>query len=647
MSLRNKLTLVIIALLTFGLVVAGIGTTLMLRPTLVDHMDAELRSAAADPAAIIGGNPTTMRFTYENVRTAPRPYYVALVNDAGQVLVDNWGQQSRALVPMAAEALDRFPAPQQVVTIHDGLGAQWRAVALPEGTYPGDQMRDTLLIALPTSNVNATMASFLAIFFGFGVTVVIFGAAITRLLVSATLMPLRRVESTAMSFAAGDYSARLPASPPNTEVGRLSRSLNAMLGRIDTALDERDRTIERMRRFVGDASHELRTPLVTVRGYGELYRMGALDEPEKVALAMDRIESEAKRMTGLVEDLLQLARLDEAKEDEKELLDLESIVQDAAMDAHASAPDRRIQVLPVRILVGDDPLADVALPTGTKQGSGSHALSLEHTPTVVIDGERMAVPDALQQSADERERRGAAVDDILASTESIPIVGGPGAITATAQPIDADGGGEGQEAEVAEAGGRRFLRWRPSRSAGRRAPSRKAGREADEQRPEGGSGRRLLRRRRPAGQDVAHEQAVAAVAAVPEEILEIPAMILGNANKVRQSIQNIVGNALRYTPAGSPLELGVTIDPGRRETSVEVIDHGEGIPEPIREKIFERFYRADTSRTRETGGSGLGLAIVAAIVKAHGGKVEVVETLGGGATFRLTFPLLLAETVES
>lgn len=678
MSLRNKLTLVIIALLTLGLVVAGIGTTLLLRPTLVEQMDAELRSAAAEPATVIGGNPTTHRFSYDNVRAAPRPYYVALTNTGGQVLVDNWGASARALVPdiaeLAAESSERPAAgAAPVVTIHDGLGAQWRAVALPEGTYPGDQVRGTLVIALPMSSVNATMASFLAIFFGFGITVVIFGAALTRLLVSATLTPLRRVEETAMSVAAGDYDARLPGAPPNTEVGRLSRAFNAMLGRIDTALEDRDRTIERMRRFVGDASHELRTPLVTVRGYGELYRMGALDEPDKVALAMNRIESEAIRMTGLVEDLLQLARLDDEAKDQanKELLDLESIVQDAAIDAHASAPDRPIHVVPVRVIVSDEDLDRAAKPA-TKQGSGSHALTLEPA-VVVVEGERMEIPEELQQTRAEREAREQQIEELLATTESIPIVSGARAGRAStysgmaAIEVDDRGGEAVGDAAVGDArggaaadagagdvatdaGGRRFLRWRPARRPDRAERSERA---QGEPQPAARRGRRLLRRLRGGGdaQPVAALPEVDASLQAPgdgaEEILEIPAMILGNGNKVRQSIQNIIGNALRYTPEGSPLELGVVIDPGRRETTVEVIDHGEGVPKELRERIFERFYRADTSRARETGGSGLGLAIVAAIVRSHGGDVEVVETPGGGATFRLTFPLLLAEAVDS
>src|SRR5690606_20636417 len=134
----------------------------------------------------------------------------------------------------------------------------------------------------------------------------------------------------------------LGGATPNTAVGRLNRSLNAMLARIDLALADRQRAVEQMRRFVGDASHELRTPLVSLRGYAELYRMGALQSTDDVTQAMDRIEREAIRMGRLVEDLLELARLDEPRPVAHAPVDLLPIAQDAALDASASAPGRRI-----------------------------------------------------------------------------------------------------------------------------------------------------------------------------------------------------------------------------------------------------------------------------------------------------------------
>ena len=120
-----------------------------------------------------------------------------------------------------------------------------------------------------------------------------------------------------------------------------------------------------------------------------------------------------------------------------------------------------------------------------------------------------------------------------------------------------------------------------------------------------------------------------------------PAPVLGDEAKLRQVVSNLVGNALRYTPKGSPIEIGVgvrTTPEGSRQSVIEVRDHGPGVPDDEAARIFERFYRADTSRTRETGGSGLGLAIVAAIVGSHSGSVRMIPTDGGGATMVVSLP---------
>ncbi|KAB1650498.1 HAMP domain-containing histidine kinase [Pseudoclavibacter endophyticus] len=584
-----------------GIVVAGIGTTLLLRPTLVAQLDSELTAVAADPVSVIGGDQTTRSFTYDNVRQAPQPYYVAVVDDRGQVLVDNWGTRPRAVAPSLApvEGLASAPGGESgaaphytVVDMSDGLGTSWRAVVVLEGDYPSDQVNGTLVIGLPLATVNSTMASFLAIFFGFGLTVVIFGAALTRLLVSATLQPLRSVESTAMSFAAGDYAQRLPESTPNTEVGRLSRSLNMMLSRIDEALDERQATIARMRRFVGDASHELRTPLVTVRGYAELYRMGALDEPAKVGQAMDRIEKEALRMGGLVEDLLQLARLDETRQLEKSIVDLEPIAEDAAMDARAQSPNRPVTALPTRVVLGDRDTRDERVPTAP------------------------ALADARVS-----EPRG---DDVDRDDDA-------GAGT----PDPGNGSASEGEPEPAETAAKARRRWRPRTPTIPRVSRQQLSRLL---------GRGTVTTSTPEQDEAAGRVRVGG--GPDDDDFDIPAMVLGNEDKMRQAVSNIIGNALRYTPEDSPLEVGVVLDVPKRTATVEVIDHGEGIPPETRDKIFQRFWRADTSRARETGGSGLGLAIVTAIMRAHDGSVDVVETPAGGATFRLTFPLLVADDVD-
>jgi two-component system OmpR family sensor kinase len=110
-----------------------------------------------------------------------------------------------------------------------------------------------------------------------------------------------------------------------------------------------------------------------------------------------------------------------------------------------------------------------------------------------------------------------------------------------------------------------------------------------------------------------------------------------NESQIRQVLVNLIENAKRFSSTRSSIEIGI----GQKtedEVIIEVIDHGEGIPKQLRDKIFERFYRADNSRNRETGGSGLGLAIVKEIVLLHKGRIEVRDTPQGGATFRVKLP---------
>ena len=160
------------------------------------------------------------------------------------------------------------------------------------------------------------------------------------------------------------------------------------------------------------------------------------------------------------------------------------------------------------------------------------------------------------------------------------------------------------------------------------------------------AGRFIPRRRRPASDpgvaltapiSVSAEHVPPAVTSPPLVVIE--PVVLGDENRIRQVVANLLGNARRYTPEGSPIELSVGVDPTIGMGWIAVVDHGEGVPVQIRDKIFQRFWRADTSRTRETGGSGLGLSIVASVVEALHGSIEVTETPGGGATFRASFPL--------
>ena len=164
--------------------------------------------------------------------------------------------------------------------------------------------------------------------------------------VNGGLRPLRRIEQTAAAIAGGDLSRRVPElAAPGTEIGRLSASLNTMLGQLEQAFADRSASEARMRTFVSDVSHELRTPLFGIKGFTELYRMGALPEPADVDATMRRIEQEAGRLAGLTEDLLLLAQLDEAPDSllEPGPMDLRTLANDARHDLQALDPSRPVE----------------------------------------------------------------------------------------------------------------------------------------------------------------------------------------------------------------------------------------------------------------------------------------------------------------
>jgi two-component system OmpR family sensor kinase len=545
-SLRTKITGVTALMLAFGLGVAGVGTALVLRGYLLDQVDSRLEtvrsSFAIMPVVDLDGIGTYVA----NAATPLSTFYIALFDDSGNFVSDNLGANT-AIRPEWPSPDRIVPASPTFVNLRSVNGTtEWRLLITPVAIEDSDE-RAILAIGSNLAVPEATVARLVAVFLFFAITVIILGGALTRLIATTTFLPLRRLESQAARFADGDYSQRLTAAPPNTEVGRLTRSLNAMLTRVDAALADRNLTIDQMRRFIGDASHELRTPLVTVRGYAELYRIGALQDPDDIAQAMERIEKEAMRMTGLVADLLELARLDARAAESAASgaaetfvpIDIVPLADDAARDAMAASPERTVTVIGLDAETMRDPARPQPAPVA--------AAPVVPVPTVAA-------------------RAGRAVANVT----------GPIALVS-----------------------------------------------------------RLLPRRGP-------REVLTAPVALPELPAPPPdldAIVPGAEDKIRQVMANLLVNAERYSPPGSPIEVGVGVDAASRRAVFAVIDHGEGVPPQIREKIFQRFWRADTSRARETGGNGLGLAIVAAIVHAHHGTADVIDTPGGGATFRVFLPL--------
>ncbi|MFF4491295.1 ATP-binding protein [Streptomyces sp. NPDC001544] len=211
-----------------------------------------------------------------------------------------------------------------------------------------DDHKESYYVALPTAEVNGTINTLIIV--EVSVTAAGLGAAVIAgyVLVGIATRPLRRVAATAtrvseLPLHTGEVnlSERVPESEtdPHTEVGQVGAALNRMLNHVHGALHARQQSEMRVRQFVADASHELRTPLASIRGYAELTRRGREQVGPDTRHALGRIESEAGRMTLLVEDLLLLARLDAGRPLQFEQTDLIPLVVDTISDSRAAGMD--------------------------------------------------------------------------------------------------------------------------------------------------------------------------------------------------------------------------------------------------------------------------------------------------------------------
>ncbi|WP_436792553.1 sensor histidine kinase [Actinospongicola halichondriae] len=214
-----------------------------------------------------------------------------------------------------------------------GDGPRYRAVTIPN--RDGGQT----LVGVSLAEVDETVAEARRIQLLVGLAAIGVVGVLCLLQIRRAFSPIDGMIASAGRIADGDLTERTTVDEPDSEVGRLATALNRMLDRIESAVDEKTQSEERMRRFVADASHDLRTPLTSVRGYADLYRQGATD-PESVARGMDRIEAEATRMSRLVDDLMVLARLDQRPARAETPVDIGRVVGEAVDAARVVDTDR-------------------------------------------------------------------------------------------------------------------------------------------------------------------------------------------------------------------------------------------------------------------------------------------------------------------
>jgi two-component system, OmpR family, sensor kinase len=346
-SLRTRLLVAVLAIAAAGLLLLGGITYFGQRSFLLDRLDDQIAHAppaAADalgrgddgggprpgggPPPGAGGGPGSglPPGTYVERRDAEGNVEGSQVFDYGQDITAD--PALPADIPLGTAF---------TVDGENGDSTRYRVYAAPDRFGSG-----ITVVAAPLTEIDATLQRLLlleALVIG-GVLLLL--GFVAWVVVRVGLLPLDRIGHTAGAIAGGDLSHRVETVDPRTEVGRLGIAFNAMLDRLEGAFRQREASEDRLRRFLADASHELRTPLASIRGYAELFRMGAARSPEDVEKAMRRIEDEAARMGVLVEDLLTLARLDEIAEAPHTSVDLGALAGDAVEDARAVAPERTI-----------------------------------------------------------------------------------------------------------------------------------------------------------------------------------------------------------------------------------------------------------------------------------------------------------------
>ena len=569
-SLRARLVAGVLGLVLITSALVGAFSTLALRHTLMERLDEKLvaasdRAAArrheaaskstgdddcradrpddsggADkpdrpvPAGLDAPGQSTGTLTIISSGAAGSPTVAAGYIDSGGLYQSLSEAETRALLSLE-------PTGEPVTVTISSLG-DYRVVASRDS-----KSGDLVVTGLSMAGDNALVRTQLLIEIMIALLGATAAALAGRAMVRSSLAPLERVAATAervasQPLASGEVRIRERVADADLdssqEVGQVGAALNTLLGHVEEALSARQRSETQVRQFVADASHELRTPLASIRGYTELIaREGAgAALPEEATHALERVHSESVRMTGLVEDLLLLARLDAGRELRRGEVDLLGVLLDTVADARAAGPD--------------------------------HVWELDLSALGSPDGEGGAEEDDGAEGAD----------------------GGNGAD---------DAGGE-------------------------------------------------------------------------------PPLVVGDEARLRQVLVNLLANARVHTPPGTRVTTRLSRGPGAAGGCagaadpgatpgvdpaaggspaapsdaagawvITIGDDGPGIDPAVRDRIFERFARADASRERRTGSTGLGMSIALAIVTAHRGALTVDSVRAGddparpqahGTTFTVTLP---------
>jgi two-component system OmpR family sensor kinase len=409
-TLSARLVTGVVALLLVVVTITGATTYFLLRPFLLQRLDQQVNSVATGNAGNVqqcisagytvcplggtttGGRPAQLATTQRE--------WIAGFDSAGNaaVTVDPDSTVLSALDLSDGQREEILDFPARVRTIATTEGVRLRVTARQVQTLRGAV---TVATGLSMEEVDHTLQRLLVLELAVGAGAVLLAAALTSWGVRVGLRPLTRVTRTAQEVTAelsadgSGLDRRVPGADPGTEVGQVAASVNTLLHTVQTEFAARVRSEERMRQFLADASHELRTPLTSIRGYAELSRLQghSTDSPDD---SMRRIEVEGTRMSRLVEDLLVLARGDQATPTQWEPVNVDVLLAEAADAVSSAYPDRPLSIAASggTVLIGDrDQLLRVLINLATNAAvhTPGGPIRLEAIPGRTPAGEAVAL----------------------------------------------------------------------------------------------------------------------------------------------------------------------------------------------------------------------------------------------------------------
>ncbi|MGN6608199.1 MAG: sensor histidine kinase [Jatrophihabitans sp.] len=361
-SLRSRLVVMVVGLTTGLVLLLGASTWFLMHRYLDEQLDRQVTNIVTGNLYQVFG-PSTRTSSVQSteiwaVALSPTGDFLTYPMDNSVAAMrlsaaDRTRLAEAGWASAPAQAAPPGQQPPELATVRTTDGHQLR-VALVPGTVhnriTGDSVDAVAVVGLSTNSEADTLSKLLRAELAFGGAAVLLGFVVTTYGVRRSLRNLYAVTGTAREVAAelsptgAGLDRRVPMTEDVTEVGQLAESMNTLLSAVETQFAARLESEQRMRQFLADASHELRTPLTSIRGYAELARLqGGAGDHEANSDALGRIESEGTRMSRLVEDLLTLARTDQAdSRPQPHLIDVAELLDDVVTSTRAAFPQRDI-----------------------------------------------------------------------------------------------------------------------------------------------------------------------------------------------------------------------------------------------------------------------------------------------------------------